>query len=398
VAAFNSLQVFSSQSSIWGAPYYKLPDQIDGENYDDFSGVAALNITGMQINGSSLADMVPPPPVIFYDCNPISLTTIHTGDFCEYTLQIFSVDPATGQQLFGAPYLNFSTSGTGNIPNPIDLKTIGGGSNLFANYLGQTFAIQIIGENCCGQRDVIVCYFRVFGAPATASINLQVNPGNGIPCPASQNIASPCLVSIFSASLNGGNSQGDISYYQIKIDHVDCSNGSVFSNIYNGPQVQVSNISQLTALGLNDLTINGQTGYFVDKCCRCYRVELTVGNACGSSTDYSYVKFTLPSCNCFSGGDGGEERAASDPHAAQDLVFLAPNPVTDQLQFFPLGDHGRLPVSRSLTVFSGQGSVALRVASPDLSQPIEVRSMPPGMYTYVLETEAGPVAGKFVKI
>lgn len=212
-SAFSSLQVYSAGSIFNAGDHYKLPDQIDGENYDYFFGVSPYNLTGMAINGTPLVDAILPPPPAFYNCNPISLATTWTGSAASYTIYIYSVDPATGNQLTGSQYLNFSTSGTGNVPTPIDLRTIAGNTNLFGNYLGQTFAIRIRGVNSCGDsQDFLLCYFRVLGPPATAMINLQVNPGNGIPCNASHSIASPCAASIYSASLNMGNSSGNVTF------------------------------------------------------------------------------------------------------------------------------------------------------------------------------------------
>ena len=75
--AFGSLQVFSSGNLFSGSgSHYKLPDQIDGDNYDYFFGVNPYNLTGMAINGTPLVDMVPPPPPTFYNCLPISLATL----------------------------------------------------------------------------------------------------------------------------------------------------------------------------------------------------------------------------------------------------------------------------------------------------------------------------------
>jgi hypothetical protein len=399
-AAYGGLLVYSSNfnSCLGGLDYYKLPDQIDGEDYNYFYGVAAINITGMNINGTPLVDAVPPPPPAFYNCNAINWTATWTGQPASWTIDIFSVDPATGNQLFGSPYLNFSTSGTGNIPSPVDLRSIGapGIPDLFANYLGQTFALRVTATNECGNStDFMLCYFRVLGPPAQANINLQVNPGNGTPCPASHNIASPCPASIYSASINMGNSQGDITYYSLKIDEVDCSAGAVISNIYTGPQVSVTGASQLTAIGLNDLTINGSTGYFVNKCCRCYRVEATIGNACGSSTDYSYIKFTV-NCNCLWSGGGGEERSDARQQSSHVGVRVAPNPMTDFIRFLP-DETGALPAVRALTVFNALGAVVIRLDSPDLSRPLAAERLPAGMYSYLLEAEAGPLSGKFVK-
>lgn len=397
--AFNNLIVHSSQFNgfLGSLDYYKLPDQIDGEDYNYFYGVGAVNITGMNINGTPLADAVPPPPPAFYNCNPINWTAFWTGQPASWTIDIFSVDPATGNQLFGTPYLNYSTSGTGNIPSPVDLRTIAapGIPDLFANYLGQTFAIRVTATNECGNStDFMLCYFRVLGPPAQTNINLQVNPGNGTPCPASQNIASPCPASIYSASLNMGNSQGDISYYSLKIDEVNCSTSAVISNVYTGPQVSVAGASQLTALGLNDLEIQGSTGYFVNKCCRCYRVEATIGNECGSSMDYSYIKFTV-NCSCLWGG-GGDERSDTGQQGLPGGVRLAPNPVADYIQFFP-DETGVFPAVRTLLIFNVQGSATMRMDKPDLSGPVAVDRLPSGVYTYLLETEAGPLSGKFVK-
>ncbi len=399
--AFNNLTVYSSQFNgfLGSLDYYKLPDQIDGEDYNYFYGVGAMNITGMNINGTPLVDAVPPPAPPFYNCNAIIWSATWMGQPASWTIDIFSVDPATGNQLFGTPYLNYSTSGTGNIPSPVDLRTIAapGIPDLFANYLGQTFAIRVTATNECGNStDFMLCYFRVLGPPAQANINLQVNPGNGTPCPASHDIASPCPASIFSASLNMGNSQGDITFYSLKIDEVDCSTGSFLSNVYTGPQVSVTGASQLTALGLNDIEIQGSTGYFVNKCCRCYRVEATIGNECGSSTDYSYIKFTV-NCNCFwGGGGGGDERSGAGQQGLPTGIRVAPNPVADFIGFLP-DERGLFPTVRTLTIFNSLGAAAIRLNAPDLSQPIVADRLPAGAYSYLLETEDGPVAGKFIK-
>jgi hypothetical protein len=357
--------------------------------------VDPVDITGMDINGTPLADAVPPPPPAFYDCNPINWSVSYTGLPTSWSIMIYSVDPATGNQLFGSPYLNYSTSGTGPVPSPIDLNDLGPG--LFDNYLGQTFAIKVTVRNECGtSSDFMLCYFRVLGAPAPATINLQVNPGNGIPCPASHDITAPCLTSIYSASVNMGNSQGDITFYSLKIDQVDCSTGGIIANIYTGPQVSVSGANQLTALNLNDLEINGNFGYFLDKCCRCYRVEATIGNECGSSMDYSFIKLVGGGCGCL-WDDEVEERAWMEPNTGIGKgVQVAPNPVTDYLRFLPEGS-GILPQVIRLTIFNAVGGVALRLNSPDLIEPIRVGQLAPGAYSYLLETETGTLSGKFVK-
>ncbi|HND88821.1 MAG TPA: T9SS type A sorting domain-containing protein, partial [Saprospiraceae bacterium] len=401
-AAFNGLSVFSSGSVFAAGNHYKLPDQIDGEDYDYFFGVSSYDITGTTINGTNLAEHVPPPPPAFYNCNALTIATTWTGQSASWTIQIYSVDPSTGNQLFGAPYLNFSTSGIGNVPTPVDLRTLGGSSDLFANYLGQTFAIRITGVNLCGNStDFLLCYFRVLGPPASTTINLQVNPGNGIPCLASHNISTPCLTSIYSASLNMGSSTGDITYYSLKIYRVNCSSGNnetlVFDNSAN--PVPVSGANQLTAIGLNDLVINGSTGYFVDKCCLCYRIEATIGNSCGSSTDYSFIKFTLPNCNCFEGG-GGSERASPQGNNSYRVlledVWAVPNPAEGEIRFVASNDHEGMLCHAAL-IFDAVGNVVVRLANHNLGDPIVIGGLPAGLYYYRLHTLQGSVSGQFIK-
>jgi hypothetical protein len=403
--SFGGLTANSSSTFFyWLSPYYKLPDQIDGENYDYFFGVSPLDLTSFAVGTTALPLTFTPHPPAFYDCNSINLTTGFTGTMAGYTIDVYSVDPITGSKLTTPPSLFYSTSGTGSIPASLDLIHLNPSySDLFnnasGNYLGQTFAVHVRATNACGQVDDLIGYFRVLGAPSPTTINLQVNPGTGIPCNASHSISFPCGTSVYSASLNMSNSQGDITFYTLKIDEVDCSSGSVLQNVLPVTQYNITSISQLTAVGLNDLTINGSQGYFVNKCCHCYRIEVSVGNVCGSSTDYSYVKFTLPSCNCFSGGGGGENfKSQSDQHNIATGIHIGPNPVTDRVQFFTDGSGSVLPSVKSLNIFNANGKLVLRLEYPDLNEPVNVDHLPSGFYSYTLEMESGPASGKFIKM
>ncbi len=397
--AFGGITVYSSVPALPFSPpenkYYKLPDQIDGEDYSYFYGIPPVDLTSMNINDIPLADEIPPPPPAFYNCNPIMWSVSYTGQPATWSIMIYSVDPATGNQLFGPPYLDYSTSGIGHIPSPIDLNDLGPG--LFDDYLGQTFAIKVTIQNECGTSlDFMLCYFRVLGAPPPANINLQINPGNGNPCPASHNITSPCPASIYSASVNMGNSQGEITFYSLKIDEVDCTTGNVIANIYTGPQVPISGVNQMTALGLNDLEINGSTGYFVNKCCRCYRVEATIGNDCGSSTDYSFIKFTV-NCNCLWNGEEEERnRQVSNRQDNHTGIRAAPNPVSEYLHFIPDRSDSQ-PRILQILIFNSLGSLVLYLNTPNLAKPVWVKHLPPGVYTYLLETETGTLSGRFMK-
>ena len=109
----------------------------------------------------------------------------------------------------------------------------------------------------------------------------------------------------------------------------------------------------------------------------------------------------IPVGNCpmFGEGGGGGDRSTIGHNAPPSNLQLAPNPVTDFIQFIPSDQTSRIPASRGLSIFGPQGSVVLRIDSPDLSGPIQVRALPAGVvYYYLIETELGPVSGKFVKI
>jgi hypothetical protein len=88
--------------------------------------------------------------------------------------------------------------------------------------------------------------------------------------------------------------------------------------------------------------------------------------------------------------------SAYEPYEPPGKIWLIPNPVADHLRFLPDAS-GALPRVIRLTVFNAVGGVALRLNSPDLTEPIRVGQLAPGAYSYLLETETGTVSGKFVK-
>ncbi len=224
-------------------------------------------------------------------------------------------------------------------------------------------------------------------------INLTINPGTGTPCPAAHTIVTACVVSQYSASVNVANSSGDITFYSIRIDRVDCATGAVIGGpLYVGGQVAVEGPKKLTALALNDLVINGSTGYFVGKCNTCYRVEVTIGNDCGSSSDFSFIRIAA----CLDGGSGDRESTDAEPRAKLEGIHLAPNPAEESIRFLS-PEMDRLPEGLRLVIFNSLGDVMLRMEHLALDTPISIGTLPNGLYAYRLETTEGAISGQFLK-
>ncbi|HKK78284.1 MAG TPA: T9SS type A sorting domain-containing protein [Phaeodactylibacter sp.] len=375
---------------------FALPDQIDGEGDGSFFGVPPLVINEWGVN-----DILPPSSIegeipCFYDCNPLDLLVDYSGTAGASVVNIVSVDPATGNPLFGAPYLDFS--GSVDLSNsPVDLRCLQDavGCDLFEGYYGQTFRITIALENLCGGEEV-VGYFKVLGPPTDVTdINLQIAPGNTTAfCPASQDLSSPCNAGTASGSIDFTNTNGDVTFYRIKIWDVDCATGEE-SLLYDGPQVAVNGSGNLAPIGLSSLEINGTTVYFVlnNYVGRCIRVEVEVGNPCGSITDFTYIQFDG---NYFNGGDPRSTALLNGDNGTS--ASLYPNPFHGELN---LQFEARQPQTAQFQLFSSTGQlVHQQVLSVDAGvnlRRVQLRDIPDGVYFYKLTTTDEVYSGSIVK-
>jgi hypothetical protein len=192
------------------------------------------------------------------------------------------------------------------------------------------------------------------------------------------------------------NSQGDITFYQLKIWEVDCTTGNTLSTIYQGPQISVSGQSQLTAIALNDQP--GLEGFFATTnwCCRCIKVEATIGNACGTSTNTTFIKFSV-TCSCFGDG-GGVDRSLGDHQTQVSLssLRLSPNPADQEVRFYSIED-GILPASLLLTMYNANGQVIFQVDNPEIGSIISLQDLPTGLYMYRFDTPTEHLSGKLIK-
>ncbi len=403
--------VYSDVPPPTGGSYYGLPDQVDGEDYNQWVGVPPVAINSYQVNGQAVYDFIDAthPPLLVYNCAPINLETVLGGIVTDYTIEVYSTDPVSGLQITGPGYLNYTGSFTGVPPSSIDLRCLPSpGCALFNASIAAghfTFAVRLTISNRCGSVSRLG-HIIVFDAPVPSQVGLQVNnTQTGIPCPASHNISAPCTAGIYSASINLSNSQGDISYYQLTIDEVACGSGTVISNIYTGQQVSVNGVSSLTALGLNALQINGNTGFFADAIWlyRCLKITAVVGNACGSSTDYSYLYFNGQYFDDPGPGKGstGRENAGAIDVVALDGLAAFPNPFSADLR---VGFSLQAASLATLTILDAAGrEVAMPFdrAALEMGQhlvSVATTDWPTGLYTVRLSTQNSATALRAIKI
>ncbi|GAB4252817.1 MAG: hypothetical protein Kow0027_17710 [Saprospiraceae bacterium] len=341
------ISVSSINEAPVGGKYFALPDQIDGESYGGFFGIPSPVIESFDINGETVYEFIDQshPPLLVYNCAPIFLNSSTSGPVTGYAIHIYSTDPASGQQISGPGFLDATFNFNGTPSTSIDVRCLNDPVNcdLFDAYINppyNTFAVELQLNGRC-ETVTRTGQIEVQDAPDPANIGLQVNnTQTGIPCPATHDVSNSCPAGIYSASINLSNSNGNITYYQLVIDEVSCEDGSVTSNIYTGPQVPVSGVSGLTAIALNGLEINGQTGFFADPSWigRCLKITATVGNDCGASTDFTFLRFDGVYLDD-PGNDGRSSLQIPESVIVEGGALSAyPNPFTNQLRvdFIPI--------------------------------------------------------------
>ena len=404
------ITVFSDNPAPTSGSYYALPDQVDGEPYSLFLGVRDLVLEIFDINGEEVFDTIDSthPPLQTYNCAPINLNTQISGTPALAILHVYSTDPSNGNQVTGPNFLNYQKIWNTAPPSTIDLRCVESTAcDLFTAFINppfNTFAANLMVFNSCGTATSQTGQFKVDDAPDPAQVGLAVNNTiTGIPCPASHDIQNPCPAGIFSASINLSNSNGDIDYYQLTLDEVDCNDGSFISSIYSGSQVPVNDVSELTALALNALIIGGQTGFFADPAWigRCLRITATVGNVCGFSTDFTYLQFDGSYLgNPNDDGVQYKDKPSSFLNLASEKMTVFPNPFDGAITLvFTLPED----VALTLSVVDVSGKTFSRPYSQtylgkgEHKLVLDGTKLPPGVYTLRLETSAGVIARKIVK-
>lgn len=298
---------------------YTLPDQIDGENYDNIFP-PKVQINSITLNNTNFTGNCDEGGLLtFYNCNPIYLNASYVNNIStpsQYKIEITQYSGCT--PLYGSNYLNYSTGWiNGAIPSNIDLRTLSdaNGNSLY-NKTG-TFLIKVSVKDGCGNISFKQGYFNSYST-ISPNLNLEIyntywtDPSNTY-LPASQNISNPILTGALTAGFRINNSTGNVTGYNVNIDQVD-NTGNLIKNIYNKTYI-TNNISTVAPQQLNSFCIpssvwspytginacnssnpnySGYTGYWgysngLISVGNYYKITITLYNPCSNASNYSYI-------------------------------------------------------------------------------------------------------------
>lgn len=370
---------------------YLLPNQIDGENYNYFFGVAQA-IPSFQINSTTVNCAT---STLFYNCNAITLNNNSTGS-AQYQITITPTN-AAGAATGGAIYTSAWLATC-----PTDLKNLPGTNGTWlSNHVGY-FKISILEKNSCNIQTAPYCIFIRIATTPGPTENLTVYGKNNTNYNPSQNIASPILVGCYSLGMSIGTgglgTANNITGYQFKIEEVNCSSGAVLSVLYNGTTIPVTTSGLIPFVGFNQTTINGSQGYFGGNCNsimgKCYKLTLVVSNPCGTATDWTYFKIDNP----------GFYRIANPNNNADEIIVknnfsLAPNPFNNKFSVQYYLEENK-NVSIQLFDFTGKEVLNLKDEAwnekGNHSIDINTDNLPKGMYIYRINTDELRI-GKIIK-
>lgn len=365
------------------AGIYTMNDQIDGENYDYFNGVSPVSISAT-VNGEGFQGTYSGTWIEVYNCVSIPMVSTISGE--EYKIELYQSD-ATGA-LGSSIYSSGWVSGTPS--SPLDLRYLTGtNGDWLSNHTGY-FILKITLSNNCDADVTETAFVCVNAAPTAATVDLQINKANnnGVPVAVDQTLPGVSL-GLYSGSYNISNSSGDIEYYEVKVEEVDCSTGAVIETIYPATEIALTqSIGQLTALALNQLTVpdndtygwEENQGFFAQKGYNmCLKLTVGVGNVCGKSSDWSYVKL-----DCFC------KQGMTAQSTGEFEVAPYPNPVKSSVNF-PIS-------SESLIIKDISGDiVAIDAQQGNGVTSINTEGLAAGIYFYEIELDGQRYNGKFVK-
>ncbi len=323
---------------------FTLPEQIDGENYSYFNGTPAVAISNFTLNGSVPIGNCDQGGFGNYCQNsPIAFNaTYSAGTPTKYKFDIQAVDWGC-TFITGAGLMNYHGAWTNGTPvSNLDLRTLSANGINLGNCLGGLVLITYSVQDACG---IISTYSKAINmyVPIPPIVALEIynkdNPQSYLP--PSQNINSPVLCGSASIGYRVNNSTGTITSLTVKIEQM-----SPYKVLYD-KTTSVNGVSNLTYESLNGYCISsaiwspytgfescntgytGWSGYFsytngLFSFNKTLKLTVTVGNQCGSNTNWSYLKVNSI----------GNKMANADIGTGKDWaedLLVYPNPASDQI-------------------------------------------------------------------
>ncbi|MBO9703805.1 MAG: T9SS type A sorting domain-containing protein [Sporocytophaga sp.] len=382
-----SIEIYSTAvSGPSGAGYYRLPDQVDGENYTYNRGIGVPIITSSTINGQSNAS---PGWNTFYNCVAINQVVSASGS--QGRIILTKVD-ASKNVIVGGSAFSATTSWNTIASLNADLRTFSGTSNHLNSNNGY-YKLEIQVKNSCDKIESVVWWLQVNATPTPASVSFTLNDyaTAGIPDAPVKTMTGLAL-GIYSGSYNLNNSSGTVTYHTVQIDQVDAS-GAYIRTILPTTTINVAGVSGLTSLALNGINIpaipalswGGGTGFFATKGYgNYYKLTVGVGNDCGSSTDWSYVNMN---CYCRLANLAEESNGSLAYPVPFDSYLIMNVPKNESVKISIINSLGEKLYDKEFDASETSGGMV----------EIETINMDKGLYIYRMESNGESISGKIIK-
>lgn len=420
---FDSRYMISN--GLWANGIYTLPNQIDGQNYNDFGAFQNVSLNGLTINGQNIIGVGNCDQLGFVEVcglSPIYMNVSYLNNYTtnsSYKIDIIAVDsdcdPIYTYQPTTFMYYQGSWT-TGTVPANVDLRG-------FTDPYGHTilsqenmcYIIQVSVRDACGNVNVKNGYLvtHITGSPALKVYSYTT----GTYLNASQNIASPVLVGALSTAIRLNTSTGPSVSYQFVIDQVN-SAGAFIKNIYTKTATSY-NMSTVSDIVLNTLCVSGSawaptvpgggncplststdyTGYFgymSGQLCvgNYYKVTLyqTPGNMCSAASTYCYIYFNT-------GYSKPANVTGIENNSAEQLINteVYPNPANDQVNFTidtPASDKFTIAiydiVGKTVAVLAENKTLNMGVNNLSFN----IQNLASGIYTYKINTSGYVKSGR----
>lgn len=398
---------------------FTLPDQIDGENYSYLNGIPAVTIANFKLNGNIPTGDCDQGGIGNY-CQNSAITfnaTYNGGTPAQYKFDIQATD--NGCQLInGANKINYHGNWTNGTPTAnLDLRTLTDGSSVnLGNCLGGFVQITYSVKDICGYISTYTRWINIY-IPIPAVIALEIyNKNNAqVYLAPSHNIASPVLAGTASLGYRVNNSTGTITSLTVLIDEVN-SSGAFIKNIYNRTTT-INGVSGLTYENLNTYCVNssvwgfnpgfgncnvgytGYNGYFSYtngqlSYLHYYKLTVTVGNICGSSSNWSYLYINSI----------GNRLANPNPDLEKETVAVGylvyPNPASNNLTVeisTNTDDYYAIEITDMLGKQAMQLMPLTKINKGDFKKTFDISKLQSGIYIYHIRSGTVNKAGIICK-
>jgi len=394
----NTISTFSPATTLYSngvsgpsGYFFRLPDQIDGEDYNYFFGYPKVS-GSFEINGE-----VPNPTAKLdvYTCSAIALS----GNYQHATGYRVTIQSATSTGVTTSEYRYDYPSSTGYVTSlPADLRTLDGSYLSNASHAGKYYTITVTATDNCS-KTITVSGLVQLNAIAFASSSFSFNPGNGVLGTPSTDYSSPNQLGYYGLGINASGSTGYLESYSISIYTYDISTGDILSTLCATPDIVINNNpSTLGSINLNSVlgTYCSTYGYFAQHPNTYCKLVLQVSNACGSSSAVGYFVNSIATMRL---GNFNKVSGIATSQTSSNKVSAVPNPFIEHSEIrFSLPE--ALPVTLRITDAKGQEITSLlsgEVLSAGVHRyTLEGAGLEPGLYFYQLIADQVYI-GKLIK-